>query len=206
MAFFDKRTWVCPCLCGCELTITAQWVKAPEAENKSFQHPIPRTIAKIELGVTCSDHESLKTTPIPEDPYGGAPGYFDPALAGSEAERLYVHLFRYTGQTLKPDTCGCKVYESHDRLGNEAVRRPEHVKHTRRCRRHADDLDHSACIGDNRLKNETVRTIIEAHPSLTAEDVKWDFDGDILNVTSDKLSTEELSVLNDRTSNRVLIK
>lgn len=196
MPFNDTRTWICPALCGCAIQLTAYWVKEPDASSETYQHPLPRTITAVNIKNVCAEHDHLRTDPVAADPYGGAPGYFDPALAVSEAEKLYVGLFRYSGQTVKLDTCGCKIYEAFDRFGNEQSRRPTHPKHTHCCRTHEGDTEHTAAIQDNIRKNEAVNVIRAAHPELAPEDIEWSFDDQRdLQLTAPKLDASARAAL-----------
>lgn len=161
-----EALWIPPTLCGCQLQITAQWTaNSVLPEGVAFQHPIPYTVEGVKIVSVCAAHAAHCTTPIPDDPYaGGRPGYihlsnqpkrvwrdaFGRKTSGpipldvhraSEAERLYVHLARFTGNVHRPDTCACTQYfcfESHK--PNEAVFL-NHPLHSDRCPRHAGVSD-----------------------------------------------------------------
>lgn len=169
--------WKCPALCGCELSITANWATPPVLEDGrrvSYQHPIPRTITNIAIEAVCAEHDALRTAPFPADPYFGSPGYLPIPETPTEAERLYIHLFRYVGQRVRPRTCQCRMCEVHDRAGT-AMRRVAHRLHTRKCSEHLDDDDQHTNARENasrldRLLNRAATTF-----GLNVDDLAWEF-------------------------------
>ena len=188
MATRDTRIWICPALCGCELRIHAEWVDptATQEDNRlvSHRHPIPGTVRSVEIQSVCTAHDALRTAALPEDPYFGSPGYLRiPAgqrtqweAALTEAERLYVHLFRYSAQRNRPDTCGCRICEVHDRSGQEGLRRVQHRQHTRKCRSHEDDDDqHTNALENAARKNRLLNRLKNQFPSVTDDNVTWEF-------------------------------
>ncbi len=151
----DTRIWLCPALCGCELSITASWVD-DQADNDgtgravSFRHPVPNTITNIVVENACVEHTPLRTAPFPADPYFGALGYIRPIPANpTEGERLYIHLYRYTGQVLKPDTCDCRLYQHADRATRTLAVPKRHHKHSRKCQHHLTDTDDGTTAREN---------------------------------------------------------
>jgi len=149
------RIWICPALCGCELHISASWVDAQadddgSGRSVSFRHPVPNTITGITVGTVCAVHASLTTAPFPADPYYGSLGYIRPIPASpTEGERLYIHLYRYTGQKLKVDTCDCRLYQQADRASGALVNVKRHAKHSQKCLHHASDADEGTAALEN---------------------------------------------------------
>lgn len=192
----DTRIWVCPALCGCELEITAEWVKeAEEVDGRrlSYQHPKGGSIETISIAKVCAQHERHKSEPLPPDPYFGSTGYIplkgqqiqrrvsvkelDPAQA-SEAEKLYIQLYRYSGSSFKPDTCGCRIYTCHDRSGKDQPKQIRHAARTAHCRHHARDDNHKAALEENSRKNLTLMQLREKYPEMDDPryEPKWRFD------------------------------
>jgi hypothetical protein len=190
MAVRESRIFICPALCGCELRMEATWVDdqaARDAQNRavSYRNPVPGTIFSIAIEAVCAAHDALRQEPLPEDPYFTATGYllipegrraqWEAAL--SEAERLYVHLFRYSAQKLGPDTCGCRIAMVHDLSGREAARCVQHHRHTRRCREHRDDDDqHTEALENYSRKARVLARLRQAVPSVTDNDFVCTFD------------------------------
>ena len=167
--------WHCPAMCGCALAITARWPQAPVG-GVSYQHPVPRTITRVEIVNVCAAHDSLRTGPLPADPYYGARGYMDVPASPTEAERLYIALFRFGGQRLRLDTCGCALYVVTDRAGGNVSRRP-HPRHTVKCAQHADDDDdHTDARDDNSRKNRLLDRAATLF-GLDRDAITWRFEG-----------------------------
>ena len=169
----DTRIWICPKLCGCEISITADWVKEREAgRNVSYQHPKPFTITDIEIVDVCAEHNHFKTDPpITDETYGGEMRGYLGRVPNTEAEKLYIALTRYRGQRWKPDTCDCRIYDCVDCTNNlhTFIR---HTKHTRKCEDHRnDDGEHTRAREENKLKNDALgvlkkdATLIDIEPS-----------------------------------------
>lgn len=166
-------------MCGCALSVRAQWPSAPDA-GVSYRHPVPGTITAVALANTCAAHDGLRTAALPADPYFGARGYLalpEDRSTLTEAERLYVHLFRFSAQVARLDTCGCRIYEVHDRGGAEPRARRAHAKHTVKCAVHDDDDDdHTDARADNSRKQRILERASNAL-GLPAESIRWQFSG-----------------------------
>lgn len=157
----------------------------------SFRHPTGPCITKIVPRVVCPAHAHFLTDPLIADPtYGGEmAGYLftvdlaarpgqrlTPRAPTTPAENLYVGLSRYTGQTWRPDTCRCKIYQMSDRTTPASQTVAPHVVHTHKCSPHAADDDaHSQAIAECVAKNDAVKAVTDLHSDLTAEDVEWSF-------------------------------
>ena len=196
MAWSGTAIWVCPALCGCRLSLDADWVKQPEPGGDiSYQHPIPKTIRTLSIEGVCAAHDHFRTDALPADPYGGSPGYLNPVpVSPTEAEKLYIQLFRYTGQRWKPDTCGCRIALCVDRFGAEPVKINQHPKHSMKCRHHeADDDQHIAARENHDRKNAAVAKLKEKFDFLTDDDIAWSFDDAtrILRLKTIKLKANE---------------
>lgn len=156
------RIWKCPALCGCELSMLARWVDAsPDDDGTgravSFRHPAPNSIESIDVVSVCAAHASLTTDPFPADPYYGSLGYIRPIPTNpTEGERLYIHLYRYTGQRLKPDTCDCRLYQHADRATNVLDLPKRHAKHSRKCQHHLTDDDTGTQARENSVRKKTL--------------------------------------------------
>ena len=172
--------WLCPALCGCEVAIEADWVRPPKqiaGRAISYAHPIPGSVRALGAHAVCAAHAHFRTDPLPADPYGGSPGYLAVPAAPGPTEKLYIRLFRYVGNRFQPDTCECRIYLCHDRLGLEPTRTLPHLEHTRKCRHHAlDDDQHTHAQEENQRKNRAVGRLREQLPALTDDDVAWSFD------------------------------
>lgn len=200
-----------------EFRINAEWTESSieYVGNRTISHryPIPGTIASISIESLDPSLESLRTAPLPKDPHFGARGYLTPIPENpTEAERVFLHMYRYTGQSFRPDTCGCKIYEVVDRETGDVVRK-QHPSLSRKCEHHTTDDDvHTAARGDNSLKNTTVAALLEVAPARfvetqidpsTAEALKkfvvepqWSFDVNRnLSVTLNGLTTPEKNSL-----------
>ena len=157
-------TWVCPKMCGCEININADWSNDPVDYNgasSSFQHPIPYTITEMSIKNVCAEHASLTTAELPADPYNGCPGYIKlPIDNPTEAQKLYIQLYRYNGQRLKPDTCGCKIYQVWDDIAQVISVTPH--PNTVKCPRHqADDALHTQAFTDSRMKQRVSQLLLQ---------------------------------------------
>ena len=161
------RIWICPALCGCELRIAASWVDAQPDEDGtgravSFRHPVPNTLTDVTVVSVCVEHAALTTAPFPADPYYGALGYIRPVPANpTEGERLYIHLFRFTGQKFKPDTCDCRLYQHVDRANNVVAEPRRHVKHSLKCQHHVDDTDAGTAARENSARRSRLKDRLE---------------------------------------------
>lgn len=179
--YLDTRYWVCPALCGCELQMRAKWAKPlePNVNGKaiSYQHPVPGTIENIVLGTVCNEHTALLTEPWPPDPHFGCPGYLVPLPSNpTPAERLYVHLYKYSGQKWKPESCGCHIYEIWDRTSLDKSSITKHPAHTHKCHRHKlDDHQHTTALANQRLLNKVME--VAELLGYDRSRVIWDFDG-----------------------------
>lgn len=161
MGWSGTANWHCPAMCGCVLAIDADWPGAPEG-GVSYRHPIPGTIRSIAIVAVCAAHDSLRTDPLPTDPWYGCRGYMTVPASPTEAERLYIALYRYGGQKVRLDTCGCAIYEVTDRAGGAPTRRG-HVRHRVRCAAHDDDNDDGRdALADNDRKNQIVARVAAA--------------------------------------------
>ena len=191
-----KAIWICPKLCGCELEIDADWVKEPLQEggrSVSYQHPIPFTIRGIEIINVCIDHQSFRTDPLPLDPYNGCTGYIQlPIINPTEAQKVYIQLYKYNGQRLRPDTCGCSIYQCFDDFTKERFIRP-HGAHTRKCSHHAlDDDAHTGAFENMSRKNRIMNRLTTLFPALTDNDIFWRFDNTrLLHITIAGITTAQ---------------
>jgi len=188
-----ERIWICPALCGCELRLTALWPDVADADGTgravAFAHPVPGTITAVSVVAVCPVHTSLQTDPFPAVPFYGSPGYLPIPATPTAAERLYIHLYRYSGNLWKPDTCGCSVYYCHDRARSESSTTPQHHRHTKKCVHHvADTNDHAGAKENNSRKNRLVERAITFLNKQDAE-FSWAYDANrvlqftILNIT-----------------------
>ena len=167
------RTWACPTLCGCQLTITALWPDGPP-NSPEYRYPIPDTISSIGIVSACASHDHFRTDPpITDWTYGGKMSGYLRREPITEAEKLFVGLTRYSGGVLALDTCGCRIYQTYDRTTGEIVPAP-HPQHTHKSSCHALDTDtHDAALSENRTKN---RVVPLAEATWPAAGVNWSFD------------------------------
>ena len=77
-------------------------------------------------------------------------------------------LYQYSGGVIKLDTCGCSVYACTNRFDITSETK-HHSKHSKHCQHHLADTDNIQALAENRLKNDTLKTIREKHPELTQE-------------------------------------
>jgi len=190
--------WICPSLCGCVLTIDAQWsddIQNVVGINTSYRHPVPFTIKSILVKSVCPTHTPLMTTDILADPHFGCPGYLcvgpvcthldqngvsqhTPKANASlnQSEKLYVHLFKYGSTTLKLDTCNCRVVHVSDK-SDSTIAPVNHPLHTKKCIFHTSDSDHVFALTENKNKNKLVAESMAQFPNLKHEDITWSFDG-----------------------------
>lgn len=179
--------WICPALCGCEIRMTANWATDPTEDTGrrvSYQHPRPFSITAMAIEHVCAAHDHLRTEPLSADPYGGRPGYIRLPLADpTEAQRLYIHLYAYSGQRYTPDTCRCRIYECVDRRDQTATIH-QHPRHTSRCQHHQhDDAQHSAAH-ENAQRKARIIERLERALAVSAADIAWEFDDQrVLTVT-----------------------
>ena len=190
----ENRIWICPALCGCEIELVADWSEPITYDalgrSVSYRHPIGYTITNLTIINVCAAHDSYKTDPLPKDPYGGAPGYMSIPVNPTEAEALYIRLYQYSGGTWKPDTCGCTIYQCSNRFLDDS-KHLEHSIHTKRCKFHSNDIDHSVVIKENSDK-ELIKQQIKDDYGLTDDDIKWSFEDDrSLTLNISKLSINE---------------
>lgn len=173
----DTRIFVAPTLCGCEVTLAADWTDAdPEVGGKSYRHPIPGTITAVTDAHPCALHSVLPTTPLPADPYHGSPGYLKVPPSPTDDERFYIHLYRFGGQSFRPDTCGCRLYQSVDRLDPTVRRVVKHQRHTLRCLDHDDDDDDGTdALENSTRKSRLVARLQQQFPALAVEDISVTF-------------------------------
>lgn len=160
--------WICSTLCGCKIDITAEWGNEPINENGvfiSYRHPVPYTIELNSMAIVeiCPNHEHFKTNDLSPDPYGGCPGYIKlPIQNPTEAQKLYIQLYQFSGQTAYSTTCGCKMHEVVNRFTNE-ISLAKHSINTVHCDYHINDYDHSAVRKENREKSIAVNLLVESH-------------------------------------------
>lgn len=186
MATRATRIWICPALCGCEIRLTADWVKDVADDDGSgravsYQHPVPFTARTAEIVATCPTHDPLRATPLPADPYGGCPGYVRlPLPTPTEALVLYVHLYRYTGQRMTPTTCKCRIYEARDRFAptDTPVQRPAHAKHSRHCEHHQGDTGHVRAMEEHKRMNDTLNEAMARVSSMNEDRFAWSYEPD----------------------------
>lgn len=143
----DKRNWVCPALCGCELSIVAEWSSELTSDGKMYQHPKGGTITDIQIVNVCADDNSL-TKGIENDPYGGRPGYMKIPDNPTPAECLYINLYSCHGNTWTL-SCGCTMYKSFDKNDSYPEEIIDHPVHTNKCEEHKAELDFTKAISDH---------------------------------------------------------
>lgn len=124
--------FVPPPVCGCILSITAQWGEGTVREGLAYGHPHPLTVTDIGIVSMCETHGAIiKAETGPLEP-SNIPGYIPlPIAEPTQAERLYVYLWRYHSILRKLDTCGsgvdkCSIYFVGDRISGEELAITEH--------------------------------------------------------------------------------
>ena len=165
----NTAIWEPPCLCGCQLEITADFTDGSILKGIAYRHPIPFTIKRIAIEKVCEAHkpQTLSMPPTDHlfeiDRYTGKPrqqrGYLQhPITKPTPAECLYQFLSQQGGQ-IHGYPCGCRTHQFVDHSGGEAViTYLQHPRHHRRCFQHADDtLDmQQAGIDHRALQAESV--------------------------------------------------
>lgn len=169
----ETRIWIAPPLCGCEISLTAQWVGPIDIDDRgrevSYRHPIPFTITELAIMSTCPAHDALRHADPTVDPWPDRPGYLRrPLVNPSEAALLYMGLWGENGQSQELDSCGCVIHYIQSETAGDIIV-VHHPKHTIKCRHHRrDDAKHSAAFADNATLN-ALRAAIMADDQL-AED------------------------------------
>lgn len=185
--------WEAPARCGCVLDIEAEWAHDPEDRNgERVQHAYPKmgTIRSISIVTVCPTHTAWQTDSLPADPYGGAPGYLplttqthpqiarlpasaklDPAQT-TPAQKVFIRHFMLPGGVLKPDTCECQCYMSHQRGAANSEVFHDHPAHSKRCRHHGADVRHASAIGEHRSFHAVRNALLADHPELVRRVVK----------------------------------
>lgn len=106
-----KAKWVPPCLCDCGLDITAKWPRGTLEGGVSYKHPVPFTITDIQISNVCENHKHVLNEPIADNWH--RKGYIElPIKNPTNAQKLYVYLWRYNGQKTITDICSCEIYGS----------------------------------------------------------------------------------------------
>lgn len=204
----SSRIWVCPKLCGCKLKMTALWVHPSFLENGetvTYGHPVPYTISQLEIQKVCSEHEPWCDEPLPDNPYGGGPGYIKlPITNPTRAQKLYIRLYRYNSQSFRPDTCGCVIVQSTDRFVS-GIQIVNHPQFTHACEYHQGEGGQARALEENQLKNNVESLITETVPRLQIGTFPgwWSFDSKRtlhLSMTKLKLSHEEHARLDAKLS------
>ncbi len=174
----DLAEWVCPALCGCRIVIEAKWLDGDIQPNGlSYRHPIPFTIRSLELAEVCEEHRpalqyniagiyehvfvkkssfSRSELLTARNEWGNkiqVAGYLNyPIYSPRPVDRLYTYLWRYCGNLLRPDTCGCQIYKSFDRFNPASSEKfHEHPLHSQWCDAHL--FDHQSALLMNQRKN-----------------------------------------------------
>lgn len=174
--------WVCPKMCGCKIQMLAEWAQPPINENGeivSYQHPKAETLSDLQITNVCNEHNPVLSQPIENDPYHGRPGYINPIPSDpTDAEKLYIYLYRYTGNTHSFDTCKCIGTFWFDRHSEQRLPNYfKHPKHFNKCSEHAglsDDvlLDH--VVKENQTKNRALAALLEKVPRLKKQKTNED--------------------------------
>ncbi len=96
-------------MCGCELEIRAVWPKGAVNNGISYRHPIPFTITHIDIVNVCADHQHVLNEPAITSWH--RTGYIKlPIENPTDAQKLYVYLWRYSGQKIVTPICDCSIY------------------------------------------------------------------------------------------------
>lgn len=156
--------WNSPSLCGCQLTITADWLDGTVNNGVAYAQPKAGTITNIQIVNVCAVHQGINS-------FDTSCGYMAVPAGPSPDQCLYSVLCRNTGQVIRPDTCGCTVYQYADRTTTADPVSITHPVHTVNCARHVGDTGVSA-VNDNKVKNYVVAQIIAQYPSLTVTDAQ----------------------------------
>lgn len=143
----QTATWEPPSLCGCQLTMTADFVDGAIINGTTYRHPIPFTIVNLQIVNVCQKHQS-KTIAMPDisilfetDVITGEKfqqrGYLKhPIVNPTAAHNLYQFLSQYGGQT-HSYPCGCSAHQFIDE--NKNAKYMQHPRHTKKCLKHKND-------------------------------------------------------------------
>ena len=205
-----KAIWVCPSLCGCKIEMDGEFDHASlfydAGTLSTYKHPKPYTATSLNILSVCLAHIPLKTAPIDEaqffdfnDDLGELVqnrGYMKlPLVNATEAEILYVNLYRYTAQMWSPSSiCGCKLWQSWDRndpTGNSMIIQKSHF--TVRCRHHKNDTDDAVAVREEcESVSKAISLLITTFLKLDGrqDEIKWRFEPDRSIVLSHSLLTQ----------------
>lgn len=139
--------WVPPSMCGCQLSITADFVDGSVIDGVSYRHPVPFTIQDIQIISVCDHHKShMDAMPdvswlFEHDEETGTAtqrrGYLKyPIESPTGAECLYTFLCKLGGQS-RSYPCGCKAFQFIDH--DKKMKHVDHPHHTKKCRNHKHD-------------------------------------------------------------------
>lgn len=121
-----------------------------------YKHPFPFTIKSLTIVNVCPQHDALRFAPTGKNPFDNE-GYLKLPIANpTEAEALYVNLWGITPMNARYAACGkdpCVVAQFDDGFGN--VTNVQHPHHTKRCKYHLDDSDHSILFAEAALLKDT---------------------------------------------------
>lgn len=151
--------------------MAAEWSDAPvmrDEERVSYVHPNNFSMSDLKIISVCGEHDSLRKLGVEVDPYPDYRGYIKrPIPDATEAESLYVHLYRYSSRTLWPATCDCRINQRHDRFEDTFDTLP-HPVNTRKCQYHTEDDDkHSAVFSEMKQVQDAIAKI-QANPGFNA--------------------------------------
>lgn len=192
----DKRIWICPALCGCELEITAEWPADSlviDGNGRKTSHMFPKGmvgkqgqekqfIQSINVVNICPLHIGLDQT-MPD-----TSGFFDmnnddgalrqnrgyllyPIANPTPGEILFTNLYGFLGRRQRSATCGCEMYnpvQTDQRRENVVELAHRKNPHlTKKCRHHLNDTDdHQACLAENAKLGQVLREILKSSTSL----------------------------------------
>lgn len=189
----DRRIWIAPTLCGCAISMLADWAAAqPELDDqgRAISHAFPAPFTATGLGIiaACDAHRPAVDADPAVDPWPGQRGYLrDEAAhaaylaAGGDqgtaplfrlpdptpAEKLFTRFWGVTRRVCHLDTCHCEVVLYTDPLVDPAaevvVRHPD----SRHCTLHLDDdHQHTRALKEN-VARLTAWHHLLADPDLT---------------------------------------
>ncbi len=140
-------TWIPPSLCGCKLSIKADWTDGSIVDGLSYRHPKAFTITAIDIINVCDQHKP-NTLAMPDvsglyevdNMTGGMVqrrGYLAHPIANpSHAQCLYQFLSQYGGQR-HSYPCGCSGHQFVDE--NKNVSYLDHPINSQKCHAHKSD-------------------------------------------------------------------
>ena len=166
-----RAVWICPKLCGCEIEMEGQF-NAADLSNEggrivSHRHPVPFTAKDLVVIGVCVEHQPLLLQNVDEAQFLDENeegdivqnrGYLKLPVS-TDAERLYMNLYGYSGQVWKPSTCGCELRQWRKRDGSEDPKVHRHPKE-KRCKHHKNDTDDAQVVKAEQSLADVARTEI----------------------------------------------